>query len=803
MLRIAFLSAIALFVTAVPAQQEPADPEFLKGEAAFTKRAASELMKFASFARGKKVLTREKEAYDLIVTSYDPDHRSARSKLGYRKVKGVWQEPPPKKRKEWVDKAKDKQRYDVVERWHKTSSALAVLHRDRGLELFGGKDGAQVAAGAQHLRQAILYDPFDAEAHKALGHGQEDGYWGTPEQLAFIKSMGDIETFALVLAKKQYEVEPVEEIPEELQNTGLDFSGARSKHFTVFTRGTQQNADDCVMWAERGLDFLARCVGPKTERRVRRNMRPWGWIGFLWTATEMETFEEVNPGLARGEEGQSFANVIWQKKGKNVEVLLKLTPASMHDYLIAHVFHYGLPGANKQLMEGVQHAATWFLKSTCMTRFATTPKGTVGEAEVALPDSASWWLRKMRDDAIAGVDTSINTVPRVPFWKFRNDARLKSWSFMTWLLARYPDHWLRFVSSVPADKIPFPAEVDEVADKVFKRSLREIESEWREWASGRGVTAAATGYGPPLLPERPNDEEIEGLARLNALRKLATAPIDPNSRRTGAPPGLPLCDLDAEASMACEKHAVFLGMHEEHHKWPEAHEEDPAKEGFSPAGMRAGLRSVIVWTKGGQLDAADSIDMWIGTVYHRFPLLQYNIDRIGFAYDEGPEADVIVLDMGSLEEPRLAENENRYRWICWPPDGMKGVPRVFSFTEHPNPLEDVGLDFEDQRDTGYPVSLQLSRGAAMQLKGASLSLYVAKKVAGSFNEGDPVACWIHTPDEPLLKRMEDRSVLFAIPKEHLKSNTTFLAVARLEGLSSAPIKWTFTTGSREHGLGRR
>ena len=40
----------------------------------------------------------------------------------------------------------------------------------------------------------------------------------------------------------------------------------------------------------------------------------------MWAATEMERFEEVNPELARGEEGKSFANVIWQKKGKSVFV---------------------------------------------------------------------------------------------------------------------------------------------------------------------------------------------------------------------------------------------------------------------------------------------------------------------------------------------------------------------------------------------------------------------------------------------------------------------------------------------------
>lgn len=788
----------------LPAQPEPADPAFAKAEADFNKKASVTLMQFASAARSKKVLTKEKEAYDLIVTSYDPDHAVARRKLGYHKVKDEWQAPPPAKRKDWIDNATDKQRYEVVGKWYQTAKDLAKQHRQRGLELSEGSDGAHAAKGVNHLRQAILYDPFDEEAHEALGHGEEGGYWGTPEQLAFIKSLRETETFALMLAKKRdYDVQPVEEIPTELLNTGMEFHGARSKHFTIFTRGSQENADDCALWAERALDFAMRCFGDRRGKVVVNNMTAWGWIGFVWTRAEMEKFELANPHLARGEEQQKVGNRIWKDKGKVVQVAMKLTPAQMHDFLIGHVFKYGAQGLNEPLVEGLVHASTWYLKSTCMTRFASEPQGTVGSAEVPLPEGANWWLREMRNQAIAGVDTPLNTVPRVPFWKFDNDARLKSWSFMTWLLARYPKKWLDFVIAVPADKIPFPAEVDAAAAKAFDRPLSEIESEWRDWASGRGVTAAATGYGPPLLPEQPNDEELEGLARLNALRALAKSPADPDSKRTGEPPGLPRCDLDAEASMACEGHAKFLGLHTEHHKWPEAHEEDPAKEGFTPAGMRAGLRSVIVFTAGGTLEAADSIDQWIGTVYHRFPLLKYNIDRIGFAYADGPEAEVIVLDMGSLQEPKNPEGEEAYRWIAWPPDGMKAVPRVFAYTEHPNPLEDVGLDFEDQRRTGYPVSLQLSDAAAQAVTGASFSLYVAKKRGKDFTPGDVVPCWVHTPDDPLLKRMEDRSVVFGIPKEPLAPNTTFLATVHLEGLTGKPIEWTFTTGTREQGLGKR
>ncbi len=798
------LACFAMAV-ALPAQ------DLEKDEAALNKKAAAALMSYAGFAKSKKVGPKAKEAYDLIIHSYDPDHRSARRALGFLGKAGDWKEPPPSKRKVWVDKADNKQRFDVMGRWRQTAVKLAKLHREFGLELQGGEGGA-VAVADQHLNKAILYDPFDKEAHLALGHRESDGYYGTDRQIAFIKRMKDIETTALMLAKKNYPIEAVAQIPGELSRLKLEFHGAKSANFTIFTRGTQKNADDCVLWCERGLEFLTYCVGEAMARKLQfvERVKNFAWQGFLWTPKEKENFIKANPqvfadGQASVERAKQFVNINWSTQGGTAQVSTRLTPASMHDDLIVHLWHYALGGfgrGNNALLEGAQHAASWFLKATCIGKFGALPEGTVGSAETELPESANWWLRAMRDQALSGTDMPLNAVPRTRLWKFDNDARLKTWSFMTWCLAAYPDKWYQFVLECPHKKIPFPEEIDKIGQKVFGVPLAEVEDEWREWASGRGVTAAATGYGPPLLPERPNNKEIDGLTRLNQIRALAGYDTSDGNKISLAPgqekwgQGLPECILDAEASMACKEHALFLGKHPEHHVWPEAHEEDPAKEGFSPRGMRAGMRSVIVINA---QDSAECIDQWIGTVYHRFPLLQYYIKRIGFGFED----KMCVLDMASLEEPRSREDEVKYKWVVWPADGMKNVPRVFAFTEHPNPLEDVGLGFDDQKNVGYPISLQMSRHIAKQIHDASIAVFIGKKRGGKYEKGDPVECWIHTPDKPLLKRMELRDTVFAIPKAHLRSGTTYLCEVKIKfGNGERTMSWHFTTGSRQHGLGR-
>jgi hypothetical protein len=793
-----------------PTKAAPAVSPQDKADEATMKEAIARLMSFASNATGSKVLTRAKEAYDLILGNYDENHAGARQALGQKKVGNEWKEAGAKKT--WKDTANDDQRFRVMGEWVKTCKDLARIHRTRGLKIMA----EDPVRGVFHLRRATWFDPTDKESHTALGHeelalGANDKFYGTKEEIAFVQRLREIETMALTLAKKDFPVEPIAEIPEELKKTNLEFHGAKSATFTIFTRGTQENADNCVKWAERGLEFMEWLLGDKVKSSNHRQgyRAIYAWRGFVWTPSEKELFLKSNPELIKGEKGaesaERFANISWSKNGKLCEVDMKLTPAQMHDALVGKMFKEGFGGGD-HLREGLMHASTWYLMSTTITRYGALPEGTAASRQFELPDSANWWLREIRDQATAGSDMPLQRIPRLSFAAFPNDARIKVWSFMTWLLARYPENWAGFVQAIPDKKMVSNEEVDAASVKHLGRPILQVEAEWREWASGRGGVAAATGYGPPLLPERPNPEQVEGLHRLNQVRRLC---------------GLPECDLDAEATIACKEHALYLAKYPEHHKWPEAHEQSPAKEGFTPRGMRAGLRSVIVINATG---AEDSVDGWLGTVYHRFPLLEYNINRIGFAFEER----MCVLDMGSLEEPRDPEKEEKYMFARFPFDGMKNVPLAFHAHEFPNPLGDQPADQQDDEKIGYPVSLQFSYTAALNIVDGSITLYELKRStklepvardgatledragAGKARaekiqaEGKRVDAYEHTPKTPMLKRMELKDVVFLIPKTHLEPNTYYGVVATVSTKSiSEPlyVSWSFTTGDQRRGLG--
>ncbi|MFO1053132.1 MAG: hypothetical protein U1F36_13040 [Planctomycetota bacterium] len=782
------LAALLLGLSAGALCAQDNDP-FAKDEAALDKSAALKLTTYAKLAERNKVFSRAKEAYELVLADYEPENLVALRALNWEKVDGKWQ--PPKVQKRWPDDSNDEKRFEVMGEWRRFAEAMARLHRELGLKMLK----TVPARAVQHLQRALYYDPHDVESHKGLEHEEWEGFWGTPEDIAFVKRMRDIDRYAAELSKKTYDIEPVTELPKELKamvadDGDIEFFGAKSANFTIFTRGTQENANDCVLWAERACDFLEFVLPDDQKSKVdmRKIMRmSRNWTAFIWTNAEQKAFLRLNPHTGGTER---FVNVAWVENGKLNEVVRSLTPVGMHDHLIARVF-FEL-GGNGPLREGIMHAATWYLRATAITRHGAIETGTTTGDRRELPDSATWWMREVRDEAIARTDFGINDVPRVQFSNFKPDARIKTWSWGVWVLARYPQKWLEMLHAVPdEDKRPLPENVDEIFAKVFGHPREEVEEDWRGWAAGRTLTAEFTGYGPPLLPEKPNADQIKGIERLNDFRSLIE---------------LPECEIDLESTLACRDHALFLKQNPDHWKWPEAHEEDPAKPGFTTRGMRAGMHSVIVISpNGGHIDPADSLDGWLGTVYHRFPLLEPNIRRIGFAAED----NVVVLDMGSLEEARTPEGEDKFKWVAWPHDNMENVPLQFHANEEPDPLADTPegrsgkQPLEAQHNAGYPISLQLARHVANQIDDATMTVFRCKKRGQNFERDEVVPCWLHTPKTPLLKRMENPSVVFAIPKQELEPKTTYEVEATLKLLAGEQkVKWRFTTGTQKRGHGK-
>lgn len=824
----------------------PAQADVAKKEADLQKSATNILVNFARTAQGHKVATRAKQAYDLVLAAYDAENPTARKELGWRKEKNEWVPLPPDKKKKWLDKASYEGRFKVMDEWYKTAIKLGQLHRECGLAFRAASNDDKARF---HLQKAVYYNAMDREANVALGLKEGPDFFGTDEQIAYAARMKAIETKAVELARKQdYKIEaiPLDQMPIELQNLqssvpdfmkkpDINIFGARSEHFTVWTRGTQENADDAVRWGERALEFGVWLLGEKQAKQLQfvpRASKTFAWIGFLFTGREREELLKANPNIWEGmkdyKEAMRFANTTWQAKEGLAEVKLGGSPKSIHDAVIASVFMYGLcQGRNDGIGQGVIHAVTWYMKATSISRWGALPEGTQGDDALALPEATNWWLRTVRDQASSNQDWALAQVPREKLSRFRNDCRLKSWSFMTWAMAAYPDQWLEFFLGLPdADKkVPTLEDVEAVVVKVLGKSSEAVDAEWREWARGDSGVAFGTGYGPPLLPERPSAVELAAVERINLIRAQPIAFTWPeNGKMTdGTLSKLPECELDAEASFACDAHASYVNNHRElaEKPGPEIHEEDPAHADFTRRGQLAGGGNIVTSNAArGAEFAKDTVDLWMGTPYHRFPMLEHNIKRLGYAFVSDSDFTVAVLDMHSLQEPY--DPGAAPRLVVWPPVGAVGIPTSFPAPESPNPLEDQPEAERDVTKCGYPISIQIQRELALQLVDSEIELYESRKggkvptqnflhpqgdaaVMKAWTERckpDALPIWVHTPKVPLNKKLDLRDVVFCLPKQELDKSKTYQVRCKLQfgGADALVFVWEFTTGSQARDL---
>lgn len=118
--------------------------------------------------------------------------------------------------------------------------------------------------------------------------------------------------------------------------------------------------------------------------------------------------------------------------------------------------------------------------------------------------------------------------------------------------------------------------------------------------------------------------------------------LNAHRRRSGLEP----VERDESLSSACRFHVEYIVRNIDNPKTQglNIHDEDNSLPGYTEAGKQAGKASVIAVIS----DPIDSIDMWMGTLYHRLPLLDPSLKRIGYAQKQHPiRGWITVLDCNS------------------------------------------------------------------------------------------------------------------------------------------------------------
>jgi hypothetical protein len=300
-----------------------------------------------------------------------------------------------------------------------------------------------------------------------------------------------------------------------------------------------------------------------------------------------------------------------------------------------------------------------------------------------------------------------------------------------------------------------------IFEDVLQRPLPSLESAWRTWLLGTPGSIVQRIEEP--ASERGTDPAAAlAVQELMALRNAAFDTME-----------FAAYDVrdNEELSAGARLHAAYLTRHPEQVKaWPDAHEQYPDKEGFTAEGARAGLRSVIA---PGVKSSREALDGWMGTFYHRIPLIDPGLLAIGW----GMHGSTAVLDCGSMVTTWDGD------WaVKWPWDGMKKVPLAFR-PELPNPVPGA-----DQSTWGYPITIQINRELDKVIPVITMRLHTQSA------SGPEVPCHLSTPENPTNIEIAPAATACLIPKSRLAPSTRYFVVAELTGNTVERLVWSFTTG---------
>jgi uncharacterized protein YkwD len=264
--------------------------------------------------------------------------------------------------------------------------------------------------------------------------------------------------------------------------------------------------------------------------------------------------------------------------------------------------------------------------------------------------------------------------------------------------------------------------------------------------------------------------------------------------------GLGAVTLDAPSSAGCEGHLEYLIEEAEtrgQKGYLEHTETNHDNSHYSAANEQAGKDSDLAWgqsggpggTKGQSLGQA--VDLWINGVYHRRPLLEPGLVKVGAASLEG--YNCFNYNATGNTTPMKLDHP-----VLWPAAGMTDVPRSFGGNEGPCPTNPSDpLAGGSCAAAGFIISATYYNWGTN--RASALSSVASVTLTNSATQATvPLLTWYAdgvSGHDPAHGYVRDEIAL--VPQAALSANTTYrVDVDAVVSGSPAPLSWSFTTGSR-------
>jgi hypothetical protein len=351
--------------------------------------------------------------------------------------------------------------------------------------------------GKEELDMALSYLPGDAACHRALGHKEAHGFWGNEQDVALVGRMRAILTAADDIRERSFEIKELADadLPIELSQTGMKFYGARSEHYTYWTVDSFAVASACAQASERCHALLTHLLGDQAAA-VRGDAFRWHVV--LRTEEQRDNLFIKSPstmGPFKLDQARLFAGMGFTAQAGGRASATWHVPGLDMDHCVANVTkRHFLDLRNDGFGEGLVHVTTWLLCDSARTYFSDLPK-TVASGQKPLDRDPVKWFERLYKEIDEGRDQPLAVVPRERSDNFRDSTRVKSWSFMFWVMARYPGKWLPLIDLVSVPKLTV-----EAAEAAFEQALGQpvaaIEKEWRRWARRDSPLGKASGWLP-------------------------------------------------------------------------------------------------------------------------------------------------------------------------------------------------------------------------------------------------------------------------------------------------------------------
>lgn len=657
-------------------------------------------------------------------------------------------------------KTRAKELPDAVAKMEQAATELAAL-----LPQLKGEEQERVALAILRL------DDTREDAHKALGHEQTADGWARPEEKTLLPRRTRI--LSVLQQAHQYEAEITTEASTHemlVAMHGGPGSVARWNGLSIHAPWSPERTTRVLLEVLRAAAVSAFLVdgeqGIPEERWFARPRSTWvltdskqEYDTALKKALEnqwidQETFEQSKTLVGfmdRRGNGVSYAPSEAENEAAILCWLAPIPDGPMSALKAGHLSYVcqaylGTPLPGFSWRAQPRDREETYIKPTAEELKERDRKLEVAKA--GLPGARSWmsWLARRREDPafarcvvdffgkLSGEEL-LKCTSMVEYWQERGELRPLIESLSETIVSKAYDTYLRTLGETAAS----------------------LESKWRGWVvrDEPSLCARAGKQAAPSGAAGTPEEELR--VALNGIR----AKVLPAALK------LAPVELDSTLSAGCRAHAAYLVQNPgQFARWPDVHAEFPDRPGFGASGAWAGAHSLVGPT---DLGARATLEGWLATFYHRVPLLDPGLLRIGY----GATKEYVVVDVYSLRRPADAS------WaIVWPHEEMQKVP-LYAHEELPNPVPQA-----EPGTLGYPVTLQVGLSDP-----ADPPLAIEMKLF----EGDKqVECWFSSPEKPLNPRLVPPRSFALFPKQPLKAGVRYQATAEWTG-TPRKKSWFFRT----------